>query len=147
MAFIEIAKKIKETHPSALTIFKSGSFYKVYGKDAYIISNLFGYSLQLISENVYICGFPLKSIYSVVSKLEDKKVNYIIFDPKNDYNVEEKKEFSNLNTYEEELKRAYTINKHKNDINKIVEDLEYFIDKPNFKEIVRKIEDYLDESR
>ena len=46
MATTTIIKTIKEVHPKDLVLVKIGSFYHIYGKDAYIISYLFGYKLK-----------------------------------------------------------------------------------------------------
>ena len=113
---------------------------------AYIIANLFGYSVKIVSENVAQVGFPLSSVYKVKGKLEEKKINYMIIDPRNEYNIDEVKEFNNLNTYENEFKKSYSANKHRKWIRKICEEMELLMEKPNFKEIIRKVEDVLDES-
>ncbi len=36
MGLIAEAKRIKEIHPKYLLLFKSGAFYKSFGKDAYL---------------------------------------------------------------------------------------------------------------
>ena len=42
----------------------------------------------------------------MISKLEDKKINYIILDRRNHYSIEEKKDFHNLNTYVKVYEKA-----------------------------------------
>ena len=44
-------------------------FYKVFGKDAYILSNLCDYHIKIVDKNVATCGFPLKAIYKVRVKI------------------------------------------------------------------------------
>ena len=45
MGLVAEAKRIKEIHPNYMILFKSGEFYKAFGKDAYILSNLFNYQI------------------------------------------------------------------------------------------------------
>ena len=65
MGLIAEAKRIKEIHPDYVMMYKSGGFYKVFGKDAYILSNLCGYQINTLSENVTTCGFPSSAINKV----------------------------------------------------------------------------------
>lgn len=83
----------------------------------------------------------------VEAKLEAKKINYIIIDPRNNYDVEEKCDNRNLNTYEEEVKKAYVIEQQKRKINKLKEELEKHIGKEDFKTITKKVEEILNENR
>ena len=46
MSTIKMIKSIKEIHPKDLALFEEGAFYKSYGKDAYIISGIFGYNIK-----------------------------------------------------------------------------------------------------
>ncbi len=54
---------------------KQGKFYASYEDDAYVISAIMGYKYS----NGKI-GFPLESLGKVTSKLEEKKVNYVIIE-------------------------------------------------------------------
>lgn len=140
-----MAENIKQIHPNYVVMYKVGVFYHTYGKDSYIIASNYGYSLKN-SGNVISCGFPEKAINKVKTVLEDKKINYILLDPRNNYEVDEKSNNKNLNTYDKELKKAYLTVKQKNKINTIKERLELYIGKDEFKDIIRKVEDVLDES-
>ena len=62
-----------------------GAFIQSFGKDAYIISCLFDYNVKEIKGTVPSCGFPKRAISKVCAKLEQKKINYVIIDTKNDY--------------------------------------------------------------
>ena len=63
-------------HPEDITMVKVGNFYRVYGKDAYIIAYLFKYKIS--EENdIMVSGFPTSSIKKVEARLENKKINYI----------------------------------------------------------------------
>lgn len=87
MGLINMAKRIKEVHPYHVIMYKSGAFYKSFGKDAYILSSIFCYQMKTLEQNIPSVGFPLKSIMKVRSKLEEMKINYIIIDPQNNYNL------------------------------------------------------------
>ena len=82
-----------------------------------------------------------------VSALESKKINYMIIDPRNNYRIDEKSDNRNLNEYEEQAKKAYTIVKQKRKVEKIKNDLETYIGKENFRSISSKMEEILNENR
>lgn len=46
-----------------------------------------------------LVAFLKKYFGKVVSTLEEKKINYLIIDPRNNYDVDEKSDNRNLNTY------------------------------------------------
>lgn len=46
-----------------------------------------------------VSGFPTSSIKKVEARLENKKINYIVLDRKDNYAVNERTDFKNLNTY------------------------------------------------
>lgn len=51
-----------------------------------------------------------------------------------------------MNEYDNELKKDFTLIKYKKVINRITEELTMHMNKPDFKDIIRKIEDILDET-
>ena len=71
----------------------------------------------------------------------------MIIDPRNNYRIDEKSDNRNLNEYEEQAKKAYTIVKHKRKVEKIKNDLETYIGKENFRSISSKMEEILNENR
>ena len=146
MSVIKMAEQIKQIHPNYLLIFKVGAFCLTYGKDSYIMAANFNYMLKITS-GVQSCGFSKKVLRKVMATLEDRKINYLIIEPRNDYDVEEKSDNKNLNTYEQEFKASYKIVKQKVKIEKIKERLELYIGKDEFRNIIRKVEDVLDENR
>lgn len=146
MSVIQMAQRIKKIHPEYLVIYKVGAFCNTFGKDSYIISSNFDYMLKT-KENIPICGFSKKVINKVISTLEDKKINYMIIDPRNNYDVDEKSDNRNLNTYEDEFKKSYLIVKQRNKIDKIKEELETYIGKEEFKTVIKRVEDILNENR
>ena len=146
MAIINMAKKLKEVHPQDVMLYKIGSFYHSYGKDAYIISGIFDYQLKSVS-NIPECGFSVNAINKVKSRLEEKKINYVLLDPRNNYYVDEEDDNKNLNEYEKYFKKSFIKVKNRNEIKKIDERLELLVEDDNFKNIIRKLEDVLDENR
>lgn len=146
MGLIEEARRIKQIHPNYIIIYKSGAFYKTFGKDAYILSDLFNYNIKILKNNVATCGFPLNGIFKVRVKIEEKNINYMIIEPRNNYDVEIKEDFKNLNTYDSQFEKSYTIAKCKKKIKHISDRLTMLIDKPNFKETIEKLEEVLDET-
>ena len=109
MSIVTIIKNIKQIHPDYIVLLKVGKFYHCYGKDAYILSYFFNYQLKILETNIYTCGFPVQAMKKIISKLENSKINYMILDRRNNYEVEEKQEFKNLNKYNEVFGKAKEI--------------------------------------
>ena len=55
MSCITIAKEIKSIHPVDVALITLGEFYKVYGKDAYILSYIYDYKLRSTKDNISTC--------------------------------------------------------------------------------------------
>lgn len=146
MGMVEMSKRLKDVHPNFLILYKSGTFYKTFGKDAYIIGVMFDYNVHIVNQNIPTCGFPMSAEKRVRAKLEENKINYKIVDPRNEYSVDVSEDYKNLNEYENELKKDFTLIKYKKIINRITEELTMNMNKPDFKDIIRKIEDILDET-
>lgn len=143
MSILTVVENVKEIHKNYVVLVKLGKFYYCYGKDAYIISYFWGYKLNYINSNIFSCGFPSESVNKVISKLEREKINYIIVDRRNNYEVEEKEEYRNLNRYNNIFKEAkekigtkiriqkinsYLINNYnKKEIKKVLCDIEKII--------------------
>lgn len=146
MGMVEMSKRLKDVHPNFLILYKSGTFYKTFGKDAYIIGAMFDYNVHIVNQNIPTCGFPMSAEKRVRAKLEENKINYKIVDPRNEYSVDVSEDYKNLNEYENELKKDFTLIKYKKIINRITEELTMNMNKPDFKDIIRKIEDILDKT-
>ena len=65
MGVEKMIRTIKRIHKEDVVLMKVGTFYNVYGKDAYIVSYLFGYKLKEVEE-IKVCGFPKASINKVI---------------------------------------------------------------------------------
>ena len=138
MSAITMVQAIKEVHKTDIALVKIGKFYHVYGKDAYIVSYLFEYKLGLIENKYVTCGFPVKSLAKIKATLEQKRINYIVLDRRNNYLVDEISEHKNLNTYEEIYEKAY---KYVIKINRIQKIYEYLMKNINQKETMGKIKE------
>ena len=148
MSIMNMVKNIKEIYPKALLLFKVGAFCEVYGKDSYIISYLFNYQVrQNGKNNISKVGFSKKAIPSVISKLEEQKIDYLLIDVRNNYYVDEKFENRNLNKYDTVFEKAYLYVRKQREIRKINEKLMEQIDSADFKEKVGRIEEILNEGR
>ena len=99
-----------------------------YGKDAYIMSYIFGYKLKLIENNIYVCAFPKNGLNKVMAKLENKKINYIVLDRRNNYRVDERFDNGNLNKYSKYIEKAIKYVKRKKQIDIIYKELIINID-------------------
>ena len=106
MSLANMVRTIKQIHPEDVVLIKIGVFYHAYGKDAYIISYLFGYKRNAFGENSSTCGFPKSALNYVKTVLEEKKINYITIDRAHQYEVEEKQNFKKENRYLEIYQKA-----------------------------------------
>ena len=70
----EMIKTIKEIHKNDLCMFKIGTFYHCYGRDAYILSYIFVYKMKSLEKNYKECGFPVSAINKIMAKLEILKI-------------------------------------------------------------------------
>ena len=48
-----IIKSVKQIHKEDVVLVQMGKFYYAYGKDAYILSDLFGYKLNNFETNIF----------------------------------------------------------------------------------------------
>ena len=106
MGIINIVKNIKELYPKYIAIVRVGSFYYCYGRDSYIMSYLFKYKINILQDGIYSCAFPKNAINKVMAGLEENKINYLILDRRNNYDLEEKSDNKNLNRYDEKYEIA-----------------------------------------
>lgn len=136
MSVITVIKTIKVIHPESVALVKIGKFYNVYGRDSYILSYLFGYKLKE-TEGVSTCGFPIESVNKIMAKLENKKINYLLLDRRNNYEVDETSENKNLNTYLKTYEKAKEYINAKNRVNNIYD---YLLHNLNNKKLINQIE-------
>lgn len=138
-----MAKNIKQVHPNFLICYKVGTFYHSYGKDAYILSYLFDYRIKDVGENISMIGFPRNAISKVMAKLEREKINYIIIDTRNNYDIDTKEDYRNLNNYDEVFIKSHKIVNIRKRVDRISKAL---LEESNIEKI-RKIEEITYEGR
>ena len=144
MGIINIVKNVKEIHNKYIIIVKIGSFYYCYGRDSYIISYLLKYKINILSNNIYSCSFPQSALNKVLATLERNKINYLILDRRNNYDIEEKSDNRNLNKYDSIYEEAKKELSTKMRIEKIYS---YLIENSNNKELINEIEKVINERR
>ena len=143
MGVLSIIKAIKQVHSTEIILVKIGDFYHVYGKDAYILAYLMQYKLKLLEEQdqtIPTCGFPEKSLSKIEANLENKKINYMLVDRRNNYEVDEITDYKNLNMYEKTYEKAYYYIKQKKRIDHLYEYLLQNIQKQETKNLLNEIE-------
>lgn len=147
MSIINIVKNIKQVHPEHIILIKIGKFYYSYSKDAYIISYIFGYKLKNIEENIKVCAFSVFILNKIMAKLEENKINYIIIDRRNNYEVDEKSDNGNLNKYNLYLEKSKKYINQKNKIEEIYNYLISNIENDTNNELIKEIERQINERR
>lgn len=140
ISVVTIIKEIKNVHPKDIAMIKVGNFYRVYGKDAYIIAYLFKYKISE-EDNVMVSGFPVNVLKKVEASLERKKINYLILDRKDNYSVNENMDFKNLNTYDKLYNSSKVYINNIKRINNINDYLVKNADKEELKNLLKEIEE------
>ena len=143
MGTVNIIKVMKQVHPESILLVKVGTFYHTYGRDAYIISYLFGYQIKKVESNVDTCGFPKSAINKILKKLEDEKISYITLNRSLNYELEEQNEFKADNKYKEMYNKSHKYLNKKLKIDSIYQYLLENIPEENIKEKIKKIEEIL----
>lgn len=136
----EMLKSIKEIHKNDVCIYKVGNFYHTLNRDAYIISYLMGYKIRDEKEGIKECGFSANVINKVLVKLENNKINYLLLDRRNNYEVDERVNFKNLNNYSEVFEKANKYINHKRRINNISEYLTKHIENKDMSKLLSELE-------
>ena len=149
MSIIETVKTIKKVQNQDIILVQVGKFIYVYGKDAYIISYIFKYKIKVLKENnnTNVCAFPKEKINKIMATLENKKINYMVLDRKNNYRVDEKSDNKNLNQYKEYSEKAIKYVKTKNQIDEIYNYLLSEIEKQGIEQTIFSIKQIINERR
>lgn len=128
--------KLKQEYMDYIILFKYGSFYICFNSDAMILNEIFNYKILEIG-NFIKCGFPLNSLNKIINELENKEINYLVF---ND-DISDRKKFkeNNYKNYGKN-KNIRSVMKRINEINTILKDN---INNPNIINIVEEIEEVL----
>ena len=147
MKVVNIVKAIKQIHPEYIVLIKIGKFYYSYSKDAYIVSYIFNYKLKIVEENIRVCAFPVFILNKIMAKLEENKINYIVIDRRNNYEVDEKIDNGNLNKYNFYLEKSKRYINQKSRIEEIYNYLFYNIEKNENNKLIKEIESLINERR
>lgn len=147
MGIINIIRNVKQIHPEDVVLVSVGNFYYSYGKDAYILSYIFKYKLMKIKDfDIFSCAFPKQSFPKITAQLENNKINYIIVDRRNNYEVQEKSENKNLNTYKKWLEKSQKYFSVKIRIDNIYDYIIKHIEDDDVKEKIKKMEQIINET-
>ena len=138
---------VKEVHKEDVCLFKIGSFYHTYGRDAYILSYMFGYKVKNIGESPKECGFPINVVSKIKARLENNKINYLVIDNRNNFEVDEKSDNGNLNRYSATYEKARNYINYKVRIDGINNFLLENLEKKDFRKLLGKIEEIIYEDR
>lgn len=131
---------VKEVHPQDICMYKKGSFYHVYDKDANIMAYFFGYKIKEIRGGEIQAGFPQVSLQKVLNKLEEYQINYVVMDRRNQYDVDFKKNFALANQYELYCRLARKYTNCLKRIDKLSRFLKENIHKEEFLELISRLE-------
>lgn len=141
---INVVKNVKTICKDYVVLVEIGTFYYCYGKDAFIISYIGKYKIDIIKENIYSSAFPKTAYNKIISKLEENKINYIILDRRNNYAEREKSNNKNLNNYE----KYYQISRQELAIRIRIEKIKKYLElNMQDKELITKIERIINERR
>ena len=144
MGIVKIVETIKRQYREDTVFVKVGSFYYCYGRDSYLISYFFKYKINLLKNNIYSVAFSLNALNKVTAKLEECKINYLILDRRNNYEVDERCNFKNLNSYMKYYEKARKEISSKMRIEKIYKEL---LENKDNKELVDGVEKVIYERR
>ena len=140
---ITMIKTIKRIHKEDVVLVKIGEFYHAYGKDACILSYLFSYKLKPVEDVKYTCGFPIRAISKIEAELERNKINYILLDRRNDYEVDYASDNKKENCYEKISQKAYEYVRLKERIDNIYNHFLININSENITEVLSAVENLL----
>ena len=135
----------KRLYPEYICLFKIGTFYCAYNRDAYIMSYIFKYKIR-DKKDAKEVGFPVDSVNKIKARLEQEKANYILVETSTEYSVSEKSDLNNSNKYNELYVKARNYVNYKlrvDAINKILLDM---IDEKDFRKTLAKVEEILYEN-
>ena len=135
---IDLFRILKLDYKEYVILFKSGSFYVSFDEDSLILNKVFNYKILELKNNIKT-GFPLNSLDTVINKLKELSINYIIIEDKN---IKEKYEVEN-NNFSKYTSSVFEVISINNRIDKIVDKLKS-IDNDKVKEILDEIEMMMD---
>lgn len=72
-------EELEAKYPDTVVLQMQGTFYRAYNRSAYVISELTGYKLRAIKEDVCTCGFPAVCEKKVAQACSDAAVSYVMY--------------------------------------------------------------------
>ena len=143
---LNVYNEIKKVHPDFVLLIKSGTFYEILENDAYVLSNISGYKI-VDKTNYQLCGFPSNVLAKVTNKLEQKSINYIVLDSRDNYDELERCDYKKLNKYEHYLEKGKREIKRKNIIQEYNQYLEQNIERKFMDKLLKDIGKLIDKTR
>ena len=92
---LNIVKTVKQVCKNYVVLVEIGTFYYCYGKDTFIINYLEKYKIKILENNIYSCSFPKTAYNKIITQLENKRINYIVLDRRNNYEEQESNNYKN----------------------------------------------------
>ena len=142
----KMIEQIKEIHKDAVCLYKVGTFYHAYGRDACVMAYLFDYKIKELGDHHKECGFPIGAVNKVTAKLQNSSISYLLIDRRNDYEVDEKEDYKNNNKYDSIYEKAHKYVNCRKRIDNINQFLEENIEKDNITKILARMEEIVYES-
>lgn len=97
-------------------------------------------------ENNYDCGFPVTAINKVKAIIEEQKINYLVVNKADNYEVYEEEDFKNENTYIQIYNKSHKYINRKNRITEIYNYLIENINSDSIREKINEVEEILYEN-
>ena len=135
---IDLFRILKLEYKEYVILFKSGSFYISFDEDSLILNKVFNYKILELKNNIK-AGFPLNSLDTVISKLKELNINYIII---KDKDIKEKYEVEN-NNFSKYTSSVFEVISINNRINKMLDILKN-IDNDKIKDILSEMESIIE---
>ena len=129
--------------PDFVCLYKVGTFYHAYGRDAYIMSFLFNYKIKELGDNHKECGFPISTANKVTAKLQNSSISYLLIDRRNNYDVDEKEDYKENNKYDRIYEKAKKYVNCRKRIDNINQCLQENIEKDNITKILARMEEII----
>lgn len=73
------AKELGDKHLESIVLVLQGCFYRAEGRSAEALASITGYKLRDMKDGGVECGFPFSSLDKIKKMLEDRGINYLIY--------------------------------------------------------------------
>lgn len=115
----------KKKNSNTIILFKSGIFYLAIDKDATFLSDIFGFNLTNLNNEIKKCGFPCASLdkYLKLLKSHNLNVKLIEIDKNTSYSIQEYTESKIIKELLEQINIVNLDNLSISEAYKFIEDL------------------------